>query len=341
MNNQSSYFVSDPVLSAVASGAKQSLSTLIAGQAVKHVYVGGANYRGKVFVENSGNFLGTTKSKLMGVKSDYHAMSEGDPSTVNYECLKYGLAGDLIPDALIARSQFPGDLSARSADAVARALLLDHEKRWADILFSGTSFTNNAACNAVVGGSGNQWSSYDLADPLQDLDAAMTLVTQNGYGARADTIIIGAAAFDAARRCARVRGAYFATAAGGATASQVVSEGSFLDLIRMHLGVPNVFVGRARIRTSNDGVALTHADIWTDSIWIGCMGTSNAMVSGGDAAVSPVAALGLIDTTDGEMAAYEYIQTPPKAPGIIVSAHHFTDEVVLDANLAYLLTDAV
>ena len=341
MNNQANYFVSDPVLSAVASGAKQNLSTLIAREAVKHVAVGGAGYRGKVFVESSGNFLGTTKTKLMGTKSDYPAMSEGDPTTVSYECLKYGMAGDLIPDALIARSQFPGDLSARSADAVARALLLDHEKRWADILFSATVFTQTAATSAVAGGAGQQWSVYDLADPLQDMDAAMTLVTANGYGARADTIIIGAAAFDAARRCARVRGAYFATAAGGATASQVVSEGSFLDLIRMHLGVPNVFVGRARIRTSNDGAALAHADIWTDSIWIGCMGTSNAMVSGGDASVSPVAALGIIDTTDGEMSAYEYVQTPPKAPGIIVSAHHFTDEVLLDANLAYLLTNAV
>lgn len=345
-----------PVLSVVASGAMQSMDRLIGRKLLPRVRVSGKAANGTVFVENSGSFLGLSQGAGLGLRRPANAafptMQTADPTTVTYACEEFALASPLIPDTHMRRSQFPDDLPQREAEAVGRNLALQEEQRISQLFFATANWPDAAL--AAVSGAGAQWNNHNTATPLTDLEILRQSLYEQYMGVMPDTVIIGAAPAWNLVRCAQFRGVFFVTSGAASNVNAVINEEAAKQIIRDQIGIPNVYFGKARVRTSNPAQTLTAGYLWGTSVWIGCLDGANPVgLDGGSVRTRPVAALGIDEETvvsdalpqlvsgmAAPLVAGQTYQQPPAAPGVVVWARHSTDEIVLDTN-GGLLTTAV
>lgn len=342
-----------PILSGAAIGAAQSVAGLVFPKLPIQQVVPTA-HRGTIFVEASSGYMGSPQVVATALGADYPRRALGGPTSVNYNCEEYKLASDVIPTKLSQRSQFPTDLTEREAGAIGRKLALDMESRTADLFFSTANWPD-AALGAVPG-AGSQWSTTVTATPVQDLHILKTILRAQAYGRDADTVIMGREVADAMARSLAASGIRFVASAGGAGAApaarQVASDAFLVELVRAELGL-NLLIGGGRKQTSADGVAFASSYIWGKSLWMGCLeGADSVANASGDIMTRAVAALLLVEdglsgqgvSMDGialPISVRSYETAPPQAVGSIVAAEVYSDEVVCDTNLGYLVTAVV
>jgi hypothetical protein len=338
-----------PILSGAAIGAAQSVAGLVFPR-LPIQQVAPTAHRGTIFVEASSGYMGSPQVVATALGADYPRRALGAPTTVLYSCEEYKLASDVIPTKLSQRSQFPTDLSESEAGAIGRKLALDMETRTADLFFSTANWPD-AALGAVPG-AGSQWSTTVTATPMQDLHILKTILRAQAYGRDADTVIMGREVADALAISLAASGIRVVTSGAAPAARQVASDAFLVDMVRAELGL-NLVIGGGRKQTSADGVAFASSYIWGKSLWMGCLeGADSVANASGDIMTRAVAALLLVEdglsgqgvSMDGialPISVRSYETAPPQAVGTIVAAEVYSDEVVCDANLGYLVTAVV
>jgi hypothetical protein len=338
-----------PILSGAAIGAAQSVAGLVFPK-LPIQQVAPTAHRGTIFVEASSGYMGSPQVVATALGADYPRRALGAPTTVLYSCEEYKLASDVIPTKLSQRSQFPTDLSEREAGAIGRKLALDMETRTADLFFSTANWPD-AALGAVPG-AGSQWSTTVTATPMQDLHLIKTILRAQAYGRDADTVIMGREVADALAISLAASGIRVVTSGAAPAARQVASDAFLIDMIRAELGL-SLIIGGGRKQTSADGVAFASSYIWGKSLWMGCLeGADSVANASGDIMTRAVAALLLVEdglsgqgvSMDGialPISVRSYETAPPQAVGTIVAAEVYSDEVVCDSNLGYLVTAVV
>lgn len=342
MPSLNSVNVVSPLLSGAAIGAAQQLSLVASG--LPQARVPAQSYHGQVFIESSGSYMGSPQNLKTSLSADYPLTQAGDPTVVSFSCEEYKLASAIVPDKLLERSQFPADLLSREAAAIGRKLALDMESRVANLFFSAGNWPDSAL--AALGGGGIQWSNYTTAKPDLDIDVAMVLARESAYGRNPDTIILGQQVIDAYRRCLQAQGV--AVVGSGAARADILTEADAISRIESLFGL-KVLIGSARANTAAPGLAVSGSYIWGKSFWIGCLQDTDAAVAGSDVMVRPVAGLLIVEDRVGAVgismdgltlpiAVSEHISEPPKAKGKLVAGECYTDEIVCDTNLGYLVT---
>jgi hypothetical protein len=338
-----------PILSGAAIGAAQSVAGLVFPK-LPIQQVAPTAHRGTIFVEASSGYMGSPQVVATALGADYPRRALGAPTTVLYSCEEYKLASDVIPTKLSQRSQFPTDLSEREAGAIGRKLALDMESRTADLFFSASNWPD-AALGAVPG-AGSQWSTTVTATPMQDLHLIKTILRAQAYGRDADTVIMGREVADALAISLAASGIRVVTSGAAPAARQVASDAFLVDMVRAELGL-NLVIGGGRKQTSADGLTFASSYIWGKSLWMGCLeGADSVANASGDIMTRAVAALLLVEdglsgqgvSMDGialPISVRSYETAPPQAVGTIVAAEVYSDEVVCDANLGYLVTAVV
>ena len=338
-----------PILSGAAIGAAQSVAGLVFPK-LPIQQVAPTAHRGTIFVEASSGYMGSPQVVATALGADYPRRALGAPTTVLYSCEEYKLASDVIPTKLSQRSQFPTDLSEREAGAIGRKLALDMETRTADLFFSASNWPD-AALGAIPG-AGSQWSTTVTATPMQDLHILKTILRAQAYGRDADTVIMGREVADALAISLAASGIRVVTSGAAPAARQVASDAFLVDMVRAELGL-NLIIGGGRKQTSADGVAFASSYIWGKSLWMGCLeGADSVANASGDIMTRAVAALLLVEdglsgqgvSMDGialPISVRSYETAPPQAVGTIVAAEVYSDEVVCDTNLGYLVTAVV
>jgi len=338
-----------PILSGAAIGAAQSVAGLVFPK-LPIQQVAPTAHRGTIFVEASSGYMGSPQVVATALGADYPRRALGAPTSVLYSCEEYKLASDVIPTKLSQRSQFPTDLSEREAGAIGRKLALDMETRTADLFFSASNWPD-AALGAVPG-AGSQWSTTVTATPMQDLHLIKTILRAQAYGRDADTVIMGREVADALAISLAASGIRVVTSGAAPAARQVASDAFLVDMVRAELGL-NLIIGGGRKQTSADGVAFASSYIWGKSLWMGCLeGADSVANASGDIMTRAVAALLLVEdglsgqgvSMDGialPISVRSYETAPPQAVGTIVAAEVYSDEVVCDSNLGYLVTAVV
>lgn len=342
-----------PLLSGAAIGAAQSLADLVFPR-LPIQPVAPSAFKGTVFVESSTSYMGSPQVVQTALGADYPRAAMGSPTTVNYECVEYKLASEIIPQKLIQRSQFPTPLEQRQASGLGRKLALDMEAR-AAALFFGTGNWSNAAL-AAVPGTGSQWNVTVSATPMEDLNALKIIAREQGYGRNPDTLIMGRQVADAFCSSLVAKGiiAPGGAATTGVSAIQrsIANDAFLIDMVRTQLGL-NLIIGSAKQQTSAPGAALTSAYVWGKSVWCGSLeGADTAAGTGGDIMARAVAGLLIVEdglsgqglSMDGialPISVRSHETAPPQAVGMIVAGEVYSDEIVLDANLGYLVTAVV
>lgn len=335
-----------PILSGIAIGAIQPLRLVCAQVGVTQVDVmsGKATRNGTVFVQDSADWMGGPETDHTAIGGDYPMMEARAKSTVTYALEEYKRAA-FVADAHERFSQVPGSLVSENAAMVGRYLALQFERRCASLFFSTGNWPDAALVD--IGGGGVQWSTPSTAKCDSDIDAAKVTARETAYGLEPDTIIIGQQALDAYRRCVQAQG--IAVVTSGAAQGNILTESQAVDRIASLHGL-RVIVGSARYNSAAPGLAASGAYIWGKSFWIGCLGGGAGAATGSGVVVTPRAALLLADTMGSPlnlggvtlpMVADQTLQLPPKAKGTVVSAECYTDEIVTDANLGYLVTAVV
>ena len=124
------------------------------------------------------------------------------------------------------------------------------------------------------------------------------------------------------------------------------------DLVAGELGL-KLLIGGARRQSSADATTFASSYLWGKSLWMGCLeGADTIANASGDIMSRAVAALLLVEdglsgqgiSMDGialPISVREYLTAPPQAVGSIVAGEVYSDEVVCDANLGYLVTAVV
>jgi hypothetical protein len=338
-----------PILSGAAIGAAQSVAGLVFPR-LPIQQVAPTAHRGTIFVEASSGYMGSPQVVATALGADYPRRALGAPTTVLYSCEEYKLASDVIPTKLSQRSQFPTDLSEREAGAIGRKLALDMETRTADLFFNASNWPD-AALGAVPG-AGSQWSTTVTATPMQDLHILKTILRAQAYGRDADTVIMGREVADAMAISLAASGIRVVTSGAAPAARQVASDAFLVDMVRAELGL-SLIIGGGRKQTSADGIAFASSYIWGKSLWMGCLeGADSVANASGDIMTRAVAALLLVEdglsgqgvSMDGialPISVRSYDTAPPQAVGTIVAAEVYSDEVVCDTNLGYLVTAVV
>jgi hypothetical protein len=338
-----------PILSGAAIGAAQSVAGLVFPK-LPIQQVAPTAHRGTIFVEASSGYMGSPQVVATALGADYPRRALGAPTSVLYSCEEYKLASDVIPTKLSQRSQFPTDLSEREAGAIGRKLALDMETRTADLFFNASNWPDAAL--GAVSGAGSQWSTTVTATPMQDLHLIKTILRAQAYGRDADTVIMGREVADALAVSLAASGIRVVTSGAAPAARQVASDAFLVDMVRAELGL-NLIIGGGRKQTSADGLAFASSYIWGKSLWMGCLeGADTVANASGDIMSRAVAALLLVEdglsgqgvSMDGialPISVRSYETAPPQAVGTIVAAEVYSDEVVCDTNLGYLVTAVV
>jgi hypothetical protein len=338
-----------PILSGAAIGAAQSAGGLVFPFLPIQAVAPNA-YKGKVWVESSTSYMGSPQVVQTALGADYPRASMGTPTTVDYECVEYKLASEIIPQKLTQRSQFPTPLEERQAGGIGRKLAYDMERRVASLFF-GTGNWVNAAL-AAVPGTGSQWDTLVTATPMQDLHKVKTITRDQAYGRAPDTLIMGRQVADAFANSFAASGIRVVTSGAAVASQQIATDAYLVDLVRRELGL-RLLIGNQRAQTSAPGAAHASDYVWGKSLWMGCLdGADTASNGAGDIMARAVAALLIVEdgltgqglSMDGialPISVRSYETAPPQAVGTIVAAEVYSDEIVLDANLGYLVTAVV
>ena len=340
----SSYRPVDPVYTGFLATTAPSQS-FVGRRLTPRISVDNPAYIGKVFLDTHQTMLGSPQSLVATPGAPLPRMSSADPTTVTYTCSLYGAASVGIPKQSAARSQLPVDLVQRELKMLRDALAIAEEIRYATLYQTSGNFTTTSACASLQ--TGTKWNAAG-AQPLADLRAYIDTVRQAAHGNDPTDIIIPYSVAVAMGSSAELRGVYFGTAAGLAAASPSMGVADVVTVLQNSLGV-RVHIGKARKNTANFGQTHAESEVWTDTVWLGCL-MADAAVQGASVRsvatatlavdeVSPIAGAGLGDL--GYLSAGVDEVSPSQGNAWVPYVQHACAELVVSADLGATITDCL
>lgn len=335
-----SYHPIDPILSGLLVDATPEIdSKLIVPSVFETVVAPTKSFT--ILVENKRNFdggqsAGIDAKRAPGAK---RATLQGfDRTSLTASVDSYSFQ-DSIPMEEIRDSLFPGSEEQRLTMKVNMALKIQREKLGADLLFTSGNWANSTLANLGNGSNGTAWTSAG-AEPLTDLHVLFDVFKTNSSGRSPDSLILSYKTVRALARNPEIRGIFFATS--GATAGErVLPNAAVIEVLKAHLGIPNIYVGESQIETAVSGLASSQNQIWAaDRVWMGCLKSSNPIQQIAGVKVMPTAALHFeLGGANGLPTAGSYDEmdmTKRYVWGEFVSKYS-----IIDASLGYCLTSCV
>jgi len=244
---------------------------------------------------------------------------EWTESESSYRCLEYALEGK-IPNIKLKNSDAAMRLQQRVTAGLVNKLLLGYEKRVADILFSGSTFTNTAALSGT-----DRWDT-DTSNPVAKVADAKEAIRAL-IGIEPNTVVMGAAVWADLRLHADITSRVAGLVSGTpATEAQAATA----------LGVDRVIVGRAIYNTAAEGATASYSDVWGKSVSV-CY-IDPASPTSAEGVITPMQTFVCeIDGSRYSVTEYDEKQTRSR----ILQCYDCTDEVAVAVNSAYLYTTVV
>ena len=140
----------------------------------------------------------------------------------------------------------PVDPEAIATQQLSDVILINREKRVADMVFASGSYDSN---NVEVLSGTSQWSDFTNSNPINDILAALDQVI-----VRPNTFLLGQAVWTKLRQHPKVVQAIYGTAA----TSGVVTK----EQVAALLEIQNLIVGQGWLNTAKKGQALSLARVW-------------------------------------------------------------------------------
>lgn len=328
------------ILKNLAIEAIPSDGQLIADKVIEKVDVSALGPSGTLLIEETRNFMGSPDVDAERAPgASRQAIGNFDRTSTTFNTKIYSLK-DAIAIEDIRYSQYPGNEETRSFRKVQRSMLLNRESRLANLLFGASNWGSYTSALGSLGNSskGTQWNSAG-AEPLTDLHALIDVIRANAHGILPDTLVLGYGALRALSRAPDIRGFFTAgsTASGTASGNRIMQDDMVISVLKEVLGLPNVFVGSARKETANAGLTSSQAQIWTDdSVFMGIMKGSDAVVNKNGTKVMPVAALNF-EYAGFTSGSYDDLEMTKRT----VWLEHTHQDKVIAQNYGFLLTDCL
>ena len=212
------------------------------------------------------------------------------------------------------------DLRQAATQIAWNSAMIERERDFASLLFSTGTFTDY---NAALSGS-DQWNHGD-ANPINQADDAAESIRQNTGQPRSEiSLLVGAGAWQALRKCQGLTDFYKYTQAGATHLTE--------DVVAKALGIKNIIVGNAVGNTATEPGS-SMADIWDPDMALFYVSVPNP---------KPLAphGLGATFTMAGRQAGrVERYREEPREEIVLVS--WLEDRVVTTPSSGFLFTDVL
>jgi hypothetical protein len=173
-------------------------------------------------------------------------------STETFFCDNHALSS-IVTDEEIINADAAIDPEMATVEGLTDKIMLRREYSLAAYLFNVTTFSGYTSALVASGGTATttRWDDYTNSDPTLAADYATDAVRQKS-GAKANTLIIGAAAYMKLRRHPALLDQFKYTAGGVLNDSQLAEA----------MGVERILVGRATYNSAQEGATVNMADVW-------------------------------------------------------------------------------
>jgi hypothetical protein len=188
-----------------------------------------------------------TKVGRKGVPTEVEFGATEETSSV----IDYGLQFTVPQEDVLAAASKPGlDPLGRHTEQTTDLILLDREKRVADLVFAAATY---ATANKVTLSGDDQWNSGAAgSDPIADI-----LGASEGMLMKPNVLVLGSQTLHGLRQNSKVVAAAYPMG-GNAVSGGVVSMGALQDLFE----VDKILVGRAYYNTAKPGQTPAYSRIW-------------------------------------------------------------------------------
>ena len=188
---------------------------------------------------------------LRGPKAEAKEVTWGT-STDSYGCKDRALK-DFISDAMAANADVNINPMERTVGFLTDLLLLNFEKRVADLAFTYANYATSGLRVTLSGG--DQFSSPASSDPIGVVDTAV-----NACFMPANTLIMGKAVYDVLKRHPQL----LDHVKGGSTTNNAakVNLANMAEIFE----VDRILVGKAKYNTSIKGQTAGYSYLWGDSL---------------------------------------------------------------------------
>lgn len=173
-------------------------------------------------------------------------------SDEDYHCEEYALAQPL-DDREIDNADAQLQIERSTVELLTDVLLLDHEKRVADILTSASTFTQNAEPDP-------NWNEAS-ADPVGNVLAGKEVV-RAAIGRNPNVMVLPASVLASLRTCDAIIDMVKYSAVGKVT----------IDLLRNLFEIDNLIAADAVYNSAAEGDTFTTTDVWGDTVGLYYMG---------------------------------------------------------------------
>lgn len=245
-----------------------------------------------------------------------YARDDHETEDQNFTCKEYGFEQALDDSE---RELYATDYDAEMVAAqIARDVLLrEQEKRIASAIFNTTTWTGAALYTDVS----TDWDSSS-GTIVADVMSAKEKVRQN-CGLPANTVIFSAAHIPSLMKntdlIARI------------SYNQVMTAGAVMSVLPALFGVDRVLIGGSVKNSSDEGVAYSGADIWSDDYcWVGVTARTNSLAE-------PCVGRTFLWTADSPDNAMIEEYREEQTRSSIFRARQHTDEKVIDEYFGHLL----
>lgn len=191
----------------------------------------------------------TIPSTLVGRKGQ---VNEVEFSAVEREasCNDYGLGFTVPQEDVDAANGKPGlDPLGRHTEGTTDLILLDREKRVADLVFDANTYPTG---NKETLSGTSQWSDFANSDPVENILAAIESMIM-----RPNTLVLGSQTVYQLRRHPKVIASVYPT--GGNAANGGVAT---VDMLRELFEIDRILIGRAYHNSSKPGQTAAYSRLW-------------------------------------------------------------------------------
>jgi hypothetical protein len=240
-------FVVQPQLTALAIAYKNQ--AMIADQILPRVQVESPDFKYTVFTQADTFTIPDTRVGRTSAPNQVDWSATENTASVQDHALDQPVPYRDVKAAQAASAVagvMPVDPEARATEQLSDLILLDREKRAADLVFAAGSY---ASANVEVLAGTSQWSDFTNSNPINDILSALDQMI-----VRANTLTLGQAVWTKLRQHPKVVQAIYGTAA----TSGVVTR----EQVAALLEIPNLIVGQGWLNSAKKGQNPSLVRLW-------------------------------------------------------------------------------
>lgn len=233
-----------------------------------------------------------------------------------YSCQEHAIE-KRVPDELKNNTDDPYDAMRDATATIMDNLWVNQERALATAMTSTATLTQNTTLSGT-----SQWSDYNNSDPFTDINTGIETI-RAATGQRPNSAVMS---FDVMRKLKDhpdVRDQLKYTNGGQ------FSEDAFVQWLKGHFGLSNVYVGTAIYDSADEGQTASLGNVWNDDFVLFYQNERPTMMQ----------------ATFG----YTFVDQPRVVETYreeshvsdVVRQRYSYDQAIMDASLAYLIKDAV